>query len=113
AGGNANRRSVAFSGMGESTCMSSTTATVRRVPAGGGANRNGSRALYAIIADRLDRAFFHGGGAGGFLGGAFGLVEDEAPALGVVPREVLGGRLAAEVAVDAGRVDVESARDVL
>jgi hypothetical protein len=47
-------------------------------------SRLGSRAFQAIIADRLDRAFFHGG-AGGSLGWAFGLVESETAALGVVP----------------------------
>ena len=65
-----------------------------------------------IAADRLDGAFLEGGQAGGLLGGIAGLLEDVTSASRVVAREIQRGGLAAQVAVDAGDVDVVSAGDV-
>ena len=49
-----------------------------------------SACLQSVVADGLDRAFFHGRRAGSFLGGAFGLADDEAVAPGVVAAKLAG-----------------------
>jgi hypothetical protein len=66
-----------------------------------------------ILADGLDGAFLEGCQAGGFLFGSGRLMQDIAAATVVIAMEVAGSGLAAEVAIDAGSVDVESAGDIL
>src|ERR1700677_643079 len=63
--------------------------------------------LYAVAADRLDRAAFHGFFAEVFFIGAFWLLEDVGVASVVVSCEICGRGFAAEVAVDALVVHVK------
>src|SRR5262249_31692798 len=66
-----------------------------------------------IVADRLDRALLECGAARRLLGRRGGLTGHVAAPGGIVAEEVGRGRLAAEVAVDARVIDVESPRNVL
>ena len=66
----------------------------------------------AVVADGLDGAFLEGSHAGGLLFGVGGLGLDVASAFVVVAAEVARGGLAAEVAIDAGVVDVKPTRRV-
>jgi hypothetical protein len=68
--------------------------------------------MRSIVADGFDGAFFQGREAGGLLGGVLRLVMDVTVAPGVVAPEVLGSRLATEVAVDAGGINIELPGDI-
>jgi hypothetical protein len=65
-----------------------------------------------VAPDRLDRAFLERPEALGFLGGIDRLVEYVAAVFGIVSLEIVRRGLAAKIAVDARRVDVERPRDV-
>ena len=70
------------------------------------------RVLNAVVADGFHRAAFHGFAAEGFLGVAFGLLEDVAVPAVVIAGEVGWSSLAAEIAIDALIVDVILSFDV-
>ncbi len=63
--------------------------------------------------DRLDRAFFQRGATGGFFLGRCWAASGRSYSPRVLADEVVGGDLAAEVAVDAGGVDEVAPADVL
>jgi len=64
---------------------------------------------FPIVANRFDGALLHGGEAGGFFGRILGLSDHVAVPLGIFAEEVGRGCLSAEVAVDAGGIDVIAA----
>ena len=67
----------------------------------------------AIFANRFDRTAGQGFLAGGEFGFCFGLLIDIGIGVLEIPGEVFGRRVAADITVDAGRVDVEVAVSVL
>jgi hypothetical protein len=67
----------------------------------------------AVIADRFDGATFHGFFTLGFFLGALRLFVNEGEAAIIIALEIVGGGLAAEIAVDALVVDVKFACDVV
>jgi hypothetical protein len=68
--------------------------------------------LLAVIANSLDRATFFGLSAACFFFGIFGLLIHEGIAAVVVAFEIIGGRFATEIAVNALIVDVEFAAGI-
>lgn len=67
----------------------------------------------AVVADGFNGTLFQGGEARRLFGRVLRLAHDEAVPVFVLADEVEWGRLTAEVAVDAGGVDVEATGDVL
>jgi hypothetical protein len=66
-----------------------------------------------VVADRFDRAAFHRFFAETFFVGRLRLLVDVRVAAVIVPFEIRGSGLAAQIAVDALIIDVEFARYVL
>jgi len=66
-----------------------------------------------VVADRFDGAAFHRFLAETFFVGRLRLLVNVGVAAIIIPFEIRGGRLAAQVAVDALIIDVEFARYVL
>ena len=65
-----------------------------------------------VAADGFYRAFLECGQAVGFFRRIEGLMEDKAAVLGLIAFEIARGRFATKIAVDARRINVETARDV-
>jgi hypothetical protein len=66
----------------------------------------------AVSADGFDGAFLECGQAGGFFSRIEGLLEHKAAVLGIVAFEIARSRFATKIAVNARRINIETARDV-
>ena len=69
--------------------------------------------MSAVVADGFDRATRHGFLAGGQLGLTFRLFADVRVRVFERPDEIQGRGIAAHIAVDAGRIDVERSVNVV